>query len=50
MGKASVLGIGPGAFWEAGDHDKLFANVYFQTAVHNRPESNVVNLHWIHGF
>jgi hypothetical protein len=49
-GKASVLGIGPGAFWEVGDHDKLYANVYFQTLVRNRAESKVVNLHWIHGF
>jgi hypothetical protein len=26
------------------------ANVYFQTMVYNRPQSNVFNLHWIHGF
>jgi hypothetical protein len=49
-GKASFLGIGPGAFWEVGEHDKLFANVYFQTMVHNRAVSKVFNLHWIHGF
>jgi hypothetical protein len=49
-GKASLLGIGPGAMFEIGEHDKLFANVYFQTLVHNRPVSKVFNLHWIHGF
>jgi hypothetical protein len=49
-GRASFLGIGPGLLWEAGGHDKLFANVYFQTAVRNRPQSNVFQLHWIHGF
>jgi hypothetical protein len=49
-GKASFLGIGPGALSEIGEHDKLFANVYFQTMVHNRPPSTVFNLHWIHGF
>jgi hypothetical protein len=49
-GKASFLGIGPGVLWDASAHDKLFANVYFQTMVRNRVQSNVVNLHWIHGF
>ena len=48
--KASFLGIGPGALWELGEHEKLFANVYFQTLVYNRPESTVFNLHWVHGF
>jgi hypothetical protein len=49
-GKASFLGIGPGVFWEAAEHDKLFANVYFQTAVRNHTQANVFNLRWIHGF
>ncbi len=49
-GKASVLGIGPGLLWEIGQHDKLFANVYFPAMVHNRAESTVLNLHWVHGF
>jgi hypothetical protein len=49
-GKASFLGIGPGLLWEAGPHDKLFANVYFQTLVYNRAQSKVFNLHWVHGF
>jgi hypothetical protein len=49
-GEAQVLGIGPGVFWDAAKEDKLFANVYFQTLVENRPQSNVINLHWIHSF
>jgi hypothetical protein len=49
-GEAQVLGIGPGVFWDAAKDDKLFANVYFQTLVENRPQSDVVNLHWIHSF
>jgi hypothetical protein len=49
-GKASFFGIGPGLLWEAGPHDRLFANVYFQTLVHNRAQSKVFNLHWVHGF
>jgi hypothetical protein len=49
-GKASFLGIGPGLLWEADPHNKLFANVYFQTMVHNRAQSKVFNLHWVHGF
>ena len=38
-GKASVLGIGPGLFLDAGEHDKLFANLYFQPVVYNRAQS-----------
>jgi hypothetical protein len=49
-GKASIFGIGPGVFFDAGEHDKLFANVYFQLMAHNRPQGNTFNLHWIHGF
>jgi hypothetical protein len=49
-GKASVFGIGPGAMFDLGQHDKLFANVYFEPLVYNRPQSTVFNLHWIHGF
>jgi hypothetical protein len=50
LGKASFLGIGPGLLWEITDHDRLFANVYFQTMVYNRARSDVFNLHWVHGF
>lgn len=49
-GQASIFAIGPGVLWEIGEHDKLFANVYFQTSVHNLAQSDVFNLHWIHGF
>jgi hypothetical protein len=49
-GLASILAIGPGALWEFAAHDKLFANVYFQTAVHNLAHFTVFNLHWVHGF
>lgn len=49
-GKASVLGIGPGAFIEFGPHDRFYANVYFQTLVRNHVDATVFNLHWTHGF
>jgi hypothetical protein len=49
-GKASVLGIGPGTLIELGPHDRLYANVYFQTLVRNRADTTVFNLHWTHGF
>jgi hypothetical protein len=49
-GLASILAVGPGALWEFAAHDKLFANVYFQTSVHNLAQSTVFNLHWVHGF
>jgi hypothetical protein len=49
-GKASFLGIGPGAMWEGGPHDKLFLNVYFQPLAYNWTVATVFNLHYIHGF
>jgi hypothetical protein len=49
-GLASIFAVGPGAFWAFAEHDKLFANVYFQTSVHNLAQSNVFNLHYVHGF
>ena len=49
-GLASILAIGPGLLWEFVAHDKLFANVYFQTSVDNLAQSTVFNLHWVHGF
>jgi hypothetical protein len=48
-GKASVLGIGPGLFWEVG-HEKLFANLYFQPVVYNRAQFRTLNLRWVHPF
>jgi len=49
-GRAQVLGIGPGTLIELGPHDRLYANVYFQTLVRNRAGATVFNLHWTHGF
>jgi len=49
-GKQRIFGIGPGVLWAPGEHDKLFANVYFQLLVENGPQANVVNLRWVHGF
>jgi hypothetical protein len=49
-GKLRIFGVGPGVMWSVADHDKLFANVYFQLLVENGPQSNVVNLRWVHGF
>jgi hypothetical protein len=45
-----MFAIGPGVMWAPGEHEKLFANVYFQTFVENGPQANVVNLRWVHGF
>jgi hypothetical protein len=50
LGQAAVFAIGPGAFFEFGQHDKLYANVYFQPYARNRPQGNVFNLHYVHGF
>jgi hypothetical protein len=49
-GKARVLGIGPGTLVELGKHDRIYANLYFQTLVRNRADATVLNLHWTHGF
>jgi len=49
-GKRRLFAIGPGVLWRAAEHDKLFANVYFQLLSENGPEGNVVNLRWVHGF
>jgi hypothetical protein len=49
-GKAQLLSIGPGLFWDIRDEDKLFANVYVAAVTDNRPSSNVFNLHYIHDF
>ena len=49
-GKASFLGIGPGAAWDADQKNKLLVNFYFQTLVKNVPQSDVLNVHYIHSF
>ena len=49
-GKQRIVAIGPGVMWAPGEHEKLFANVYFQLMVENGPQANVVNLRWVHGF
>jgi hypothetical protein len=49
-GKLRVFAIGPGVMWGPGEHDKLFANLYFQLLVENGLQSNVINLRWVHGF
>jgi hypothetical protein len=49
-GKEQVLGIGPGALWEPGHGDMLFANLYFQALVRARAGATVVDLRWLHSF
>jgi hypothetical protein len=49
-GKQRIFGVGPGVMWAPGEHEKLFANVYFQLLVENGPQANVINLRWVHGF
>jgi hypothetical protein len=49
-GKAKIFGLGPGIYWKAGEHDKLFANLYFQLIAENKAQSTVTQLRWVHGF
>jgi hypothetical protein len=49
-GKLRILGVGPGAMLSVGEHEKFFANVYFQLLVENGLQANVFNLRWVHGF
>ena len=49
-GKATIFGIGPGVFYEPGKQDKLYANFYFEPVVEARPQSMLLNLHYIHSF
>jgi hypothetical protein len=50
LGQAATFAVGPGVFYEFGPHDKLYGNVYFQTYARNRPQGDVFNLHYVHGF
>ncbi len=49
-GKAKLFALGPGIFWKAGEHDKLFFNVYFGLIAEHRAQCNIFNLRWVHGF
>jgi hypothetical protein len=50
QGKAQMLAVGPGLFWDFSKSDKLFANAYFSLKVDSRPQQNTYLLHWIHDF
>ena len=45
-----VLGIGPGALLSFSQDDHLFVNMYFLTAVENRPDGVQLILRWTHHF
>lgn len=49
-GKRRILSIGPGVLWSVGEHEKLFANVYFPVLSEHGPEGTLFNLRWVHGF
>jgi hypothetical protein len=49
-GRAKLLTIGPGLFWDADKQNKLFLNAYFTLVADNRSSSTVFNLHYIHSF
>jgi hypothetical protein len=49
-GKAEMLALGPGLFWDFSKSDKFFLNAYFSLKVENRPQQNTFNLHYIHDF
>ncbi len=36
--------------WDADRDNKLLVNFYFQTLVKNVPQSDVLNVHYIHSF
>ena len=45
-----VFAIGPGALWSFNQDNHLFANMYVETAVDNRPEGERYNLRYVHHF
>lgn len=45
-----VLGIGPGALWSFNQDNHLFANMYVESSVDNRPEGERYNLRFVHHF
>ncbi len=48
--KERVIAVGPGLVYHFSPHDHLFANVFFETDVENRPQSTVFQLRWTHHF
>ena len=48
--KEQTFGIGPGAMWVASHTDAFWLNIYFETAVQNRFQSDVFQIRWAHAF
>jgi hypothetical protein len=48
--KEQVLGIGPGFVFHFSQNSHFFVNVYFETAVENRPEGQKYNFRYVHHF
>jgi hypothetical protein len=48
--KEQVLGIGPGFVFHFSKDSHLFVNVYFETAVQNRPEGQRYNFRYVYHF
>ncbi len=49
-GKAKVLTVGPGVFWDIDKENKLYLNAYFTVLADNHASSTVFNLHYVHSF
>jgi hypothetical protein len=48
--KEQVLGIGPGLVYHFSQHDHLFVNGYWETAVENRTSGSRFNVRYVHHF